>query len=193
MRYFEQLSISDLKSKVLAAQRKFVIAHSDKANTWTETELEEDWDTSDYYKLNNKLNNDARKIFMDHSQVSIETFLLLPNLLGYNMLGEFSFLGLLSGDPSKLPIYWLIYWDGKMLRAYVPEKGNAANGAGYFGFYNTINKIYNSLPEEWDDEVVAIKEKYNLNSLEEAYLNKHLFYNRDEIVKDITERIIKRK
>lgn len=49
-------------------------------------------------------------------QLGLHTF---PNGLTY--------WGFLAGGDWEHPVYWIVYWDGKKLRAYVPTHGNPWN------------------------------------------------------------------
>lgn len=46
-------------------------------------------------------------------------------LLGYQEFGNVSFIGFISNDCEEcLPYYTIIYWDGKVIKYYIPTKGN---------------------------------------------------------------------
>lgn len=48
-------------------------------------------------------------------------------LLGYRQWGDLTFLGGGSGGDWEMPVFWLIYYDGKKLRGYIPKDGNIWN------------------------------------------------------------------
>ena len=37
------------------------------------------------------------------------------------------FKGIMAGGDWELPVFWMVYWDGRALRAYVPTDGNLYN------------------------------------------------------------------
>lgn len=49
------------------------------------------------------------------------------DLLGYRQWGDLTFLGGSSGGDWEQPVFWIIYYDGKHLRGYVPKDGNVYN------------------------------------------------------------------
>lgn len=52
----------------------------------------------------------------------------IKSLGGYQTLDNgFTFYGQMAGGDWENPIFFLIYWDGKQLRGYIPEKGNTWN------------------------------------------------------------------
>ena len=49
-------------------------------------------------------------------------------LLGYQTLENgFTFLGAEAGNDCGAPIFYVIYWDGKTIRCYIPVRGNEVN------------------------------------------------------------------
>ena len=52
-------------------------------------------------------------------------FEVLPNSFGLYRDKKVSFLGgWLKLPDGKFPLFFMVYWDGESLRAYIPEKGN---------------------------------------------------------------------
>lgn len=50
------------------------------------------------------------------------------NLMGYHTLGNgLTFCGMCAGGDWEHPVFFIIYWDGKKLRAYIPTDGNPWN------------------------------------------------------------------
>jgi len=37
------------------------------------------------------------------------------------------YAGIMAGGDWECPVFWIIYWDGKRLRGYVPTDGNPYN------------------------------------------------------------------
>ena len=49
-------------------------------------------------------------------------------LMGYHQEANgFTFLGCSAGDDSDYPLFFIVYWDGTKLRAYIPTEGNLWN------------------------------------------------------------------
>lgn len=55
----------------------------------------------------------------------------LNQLLGFNTFKidnkDFVFLGFMAGGDWEVPVHFIIYWDGKKLRGYIPTDGNPWN------------------------------------------------------------------
>ena len=50
------------------------------------------------------------------------------DLVGFRSLDNgFTFLGITSGGDWESPVFWIVYWDGKGLRGYIPTDGNCFN------------------------------------------------------------------
>lgn len=58
------------------------------------------------------------------------------HLVGYQEIGDVAFLGVLAGGDWEFPVFFIIYWDGKRLRAYVPSDGNRYNRKAKSAFGN---------------------------------------------------------
>lgn len=108
-RVFVPISVDDLKSKILAA-------------------CGEDGDL-DYARLTPTVEMDLAKVKFDTENITSENYTFGPTpLLGYKKLSNgMSYYGVCAGGDWETPVFFLIYWDGKKLRGYVPEKGNLWN------------------------------------------------------------------
>lgn len=50
------------------------------------------------------------------------------NLVGYHTIGEtFSFIGCMAGGDWENPLFFIVYYDGKVMRGYIPVYGNTYN------------------------------------------------------------------
>lgn len=50
------------------------------------------------------------------------------SLMGYHSEANgFTYLGCSAGDDSDYPLFFVVYWDGNKLRAYIPTEGNLWN------------------------------------------------------------------
>lgn len=55
---------------------------------------------------------------------------------GYQVLDGFPFWGFTAGGDWEHPIYFIVYWDGKKLRAYIPTEGNPFNTSTRWAYGN---------------------------------------------------------
>lgn len=67
----------------------------------------------------NKLNVSCENIDIDEQE---------DNLLGFHTLSNgFTFFGYTAGGDWGVPVFMIVYWDGKKLRGYTPTGGNLIN------------------------------------------------------------------
>lgn len=102
---------------------------------------------------NSKIMKDLTKI--DFTCENIDTERNNGNLLGFQTLySGFSFVGCIAHDDHELAVFFIIYWDGKAFRAYIPNNGNV---------YNTYNK--SAFGADYDEDLRWMKDtfpgKYN--------------------------------
>lgn len=72
------------------------------------------------------------------------------SLSGYHTLDNgFTFYGCMAGGDWESPILFIVYWDGKMLRGYIPSKGNT---------WNTINK--SALGNDEDKDLAFLRKRF---------------------------------
>lgn len=72
---------------------------------------------------------DLRKVEFDMENVAYESreFSIGSDdkIMGYQTLDNgFTFRGYAAGGDWECPVFFIIYWDGKKLRGYIPEDGN---------------------------------------------------------------------
>jgi len=124
------------------------------------------------------------------------------DLLGYQVINGISFIGGAMGGDWEEPVYFIIYWDGKNLRGYIPTKGNTFNieCKAAFGSLEESDK-YESLCEKYGtdyegDLIDRIKKqelslrhsKELVDSIKDT--NDVMFWiNWDGVLEDITARI----
>jgi len=140
--------------------------------------------------------------------------------LGFNRVGDLSFLGLLAGGAWEDPVFFIIYYDGKELRGYVPIAGNifrndikAAFGSDMDDKYFSELTVNDPLlavtrKKEYNNQKVRARKQENVKFLKD-YLNfsddtlskvkydyiggidyKTFDFDWDWIIKDITSKII---
>lgn len=62
------------------------------------------------------------------SDIKVEFDLENYNFEGYKTLSNgLTYLGCSAGGDWEYPVFFIVYWDGKKLRAYVPTEGNPWN------------------------------------------------------------------
>ena len=94
-----------------------------------------------------------------------------PNLLGINTLENgLTFLGCMAGGDWEYPLFFIIYFDGKDLRGYVPCYGNPVNldFKCAFGSENECDNYYDVLETE-DYKRFLIKYEQEYEGEDEEY------------------------
>lgn len=97
----------------------------------------------------------------------------LPNGLTY--------FGITAGGDWETPLFFIIYWDGKKLRGYVPTDGNP---------WNVINKIAYG-----NDEDQIHQARKDVADIAKRFPGKHkddIDVDCNQIISDITARILPR-
>ena len=129
-RTFVPISIDELKQKIQTVWAK----HPD----YTE-------DTKDDYLL--RFQELTPQVIRDLGKVSFSTENLeYENGKGYSNSGSITgyhrldnglaFLGISAGGDWELPLFFIIYWDGKRLRGYIPTDGNPWNTDTHMAYGN---------------------------------------------------------
>lgn len=121
-----------------------------------------------YYLLENcpKLRKDISKVTFDFENYEMTQQSGYCDLCGYHTLDNgLTFLGVGAGGDWEFPVFFIIYYDGKNLRGYIPENGNV---------YNKITKTAFGSENESDIELDIIKHKKKIlemfsNKTEEDY------------------------
>lgn len=94
-------------------------------------------------------------------------------LMGYRTLKNgMNILGLCAGGDWEEPVFFILYWDGKKIRGYVPTKGNPWNT-------KTMQAYGNDYPEGTDDDNKALRDDLPINKN----------FDEDMIEEDIMNRI----
>jgi hypothetical protein len=89
----------------------------------------------------------------------------------------------MGGDWEE-PILFMVYWDGKTFRGYIPERGNQ---------YNRDTKGALGNNEEADEAFIRKQFKDEIeNGTEYSKIKKNIRYNKDACIADFEARI-KRK
>lgn len=62
-------------------------------------------------------------------------------IVGFHQLdNQFAFLGVEAGGDWQYPVFFIVYWDGKSLRGYIPKNGNSWNTATMEAYGNNAEK-----------------------------------------------------
>jgi hypothetical protein len=106
----------------------------------------------------------------EHVQRDIKVKFDLENLniIGYHNDNGFVYLEAVGGGDWEQPVSFIIYWDGKKLRGYVPTKGNP---------WNSLTKEAYGNDEALDEKDVKKRRT-------------EVFHDDDLMKKDISERIL---
>jgi len=92
------------------------------------------------------LSKDLSKVEFDFENWSIDAEQNFgpAEIVGYRtLLNGMPFLGVSAGGDWETPLVFIIYWDGKSLRAYIPTDGNP---------WNTDTKMAYGNDEDADDK-----------------------------------------
>jgi hypothetical protein len=110
----------------------------------------------------------------------------VKDLVGYHMLSNgMPVLGISAGGDWEYPIFFCIYFDGKKLRAYIPEKGNTWNTDTKKAFGNDYKADLKNARKRWPVQYPPDLEVDEDEDIEPIG-------NTDEMAKDIMDRIVKK-
>ena len=135
-----------------------------------------------YKFITPQVEKDLKKVKFDTGNITSESYKFgAKDMLGYNTFPNgMPYLGVCAGGDWEIPVFFCIYWDGKKLRGYIPEKGN---------MYNITTKQAYGNDNEADLKDLRKRFPYNTHFDVEDYDNA---WNCDEMEKDIVERIVKK-
>lgn len=168
-RFFAEISSVDLRNKCIDA-----------------TNEDEEANYVDVRVLKDKLAKDMKVDFDTENTSFGASDRVGPNgLMGLVSLGNgFTFWGMCAGGDWEHPVYWIVYWDGKKLRAYVPTNGNPWNTDTKQAFGNNDAMDLKNAKKRWPEEFK--------NSTEED-MDGAFDFDSGLILNDILERIEAKK
>ena len=107
-------------------------------------------------KDNEQVKKDLQKVEFDIKNVTIDSIsnknsACIENTFIKTLDNGFSYVGLLSNNDNEYPVYFILYWDGTMLRGYVPEEGNIFNKLTYEAVGHDKLSDYMYILSELDD------------------------------------------
>ena len=115
-RYFVPISATELREKILKAWTKS--ANYAGLEATAETAIP-------YHRLSSQVIKDLSKVYFTGERSSTEE---AARITGYHTLSNgFAYLGVVVESREEAPFFYVIYWDGKKLRAYIPSAGNTWN------------------------------------------------------------------
>lgn len=127
MRYFAPITKAELKNKIIETYR------TNPDSDYEDFEPGEDFTSGlqmFYQVLTSTIEKDLKKVGFDQENVNdnekdAHTY---ADIVGYHTLSNgLTYLGIEAGGDWEIPVFYIIYWDGKNLRAYIPKEGNLWN------------------------------------------------------------------
>jgi len=108
--------------------------------------------------LEGKVEKDLKKVDFDWENYEYspgETYCDEDDIGGFHTLENgLTYLGVTAGGDWEWPLFFIIYWDGKKLRGYIPKKGNVWNSITKTAYGNDCGE-----PEDVTD-LADIKKKF---------------------------------
>jgi hypothetical protein len=135
-RYFAPITPDQLKQKIVEAYNK--CEHCEEDVT-----VEEVYSGKKHISLmylNEKVKKDLAKVTFDGENEYIiprDFDVRKHDIIGINTLPNgMVFNGVMAGGDWEQPIFYIIYWDGKSLRGYIPTDGNPYNRSTKMAYGN---------------------------------------------------------
>lgn len=132
-RHFELITVDELKKRIEACR------------------LKDEW--VDYRRLTPTVEKDLDKVRFDCENITNEdTKFGSEAILGYHTLPNgMPILGVCAGGDWESAVFFCIYWDGKKLRGYIPEKGNLWNTDTNQAYGNDDEADFKNAKKRWPD------------------------------------------
>jgi hypothetical protein len=116
----------------MAGGRKFTPLSPDEAEAKIHSSLymgtvDGPWEIPDYFT--SQITKDISKVNFDFENFECsQEALRYKGLAGFHTLSNgLTFLGCVAGGDWQYPVFFIVYYDGKKLRGYVPKNGNNWN------------------------------------------------------------------
>lgn len=125
---------------------------------------------------NASIRDDLRKVqfdFENYSSPDEDPNEYDKRIVGFHQLPNgMPFVGCWAGGDWEMPVYFILYWDGKKIRGYIPESGNTFNVKSRTAYGSEGD----SEIEFTDEELAAFEEAADQHDGwpkpdEDAYLN----------------------
>lgn len=132
-RFFAPISIPELRKKI-------------------EAFADDNGDFS-YHILKEKLDKDL-KVEFDLENTDAE-----GDMCGYKTLKDtgMTYLGVTAGGDWEHPVFFVVYWDGKKIRGYVPTNGNPWNTTTKQAYGNDDAADLKDAKKRWPQEYVGVE------------------------------------
>lgn len=99
-------------------------------------------------------------------------------LMGIKTINGLTFCGCIAGGDWESPVFFIVYLDGKKLRAYVPKEGNPWNTTTKSAYGNDeesdLKNAKKRYPDLYDDSDEEDLEFYNI-PFDEVAIQKDIF------------------
>lgn len=139
--------------------------------------------------LTSTVENDLSKVAFDTENITgiDDSHTFGPDeLIGFHVLPNgMPYLGVAAGGDWEIPVFFIIYWDGKKLRGYIPEKGNLWNTTTKAAYGNDETADLKNCCKRWPDHFNMDMEPYDATDGLDHY-------DRYELENDIMERIVEK-
>ena len=196
-RYFVPITEDELKQKIAekVAGHAALESHIEKScvfsaqNLFKRNSRESCYAMSWMKRLTPQIQKDLSKIEFDDENLYFTESQCQGDDCGIKTLDNgLTYLGAYGGGDWELPVYFIIYWDGKKLRGYIPTDGNVFNHYTKMAF-GSGQDYEGDLPEGIDEEEDI--DGYELNK---RYGDPEAepYFDMPKIVEDIKKRILKK-
>lgn len=185
-RVFAALSIDELKIKLDESARRGGEVDDDDIEA-------RNFSSYPLTTLSPAIEKDLSKVQFDTENMDMESGYgtqVGASLVGFHTLENgLSFLGVTAGGDWESPLFFILYWDGKALRGYIPTEGNP---------WNTSQKAAYGNNEESDDgkedDLSNMRKRYPAaKDLRDEDIYSAITMDFDKIRADILERLVPKK
>ena len=141
-------------------------------------------DDNDNKLFTSIVEKDLSKVKFDTENMTNDGYVFGPtSILGYQLLSnKMPYYGVCAGGDWEIPLFFIIYWDGKKLRGYVPEDGNLWNTDTKEAYGNDDTADLKNARKRWPDDEYLKSDDVDLD----GYFDN---YDCEAIHKDIIKRI----
>lgn len=145
------------------------------------------WNEFHPTELTDQIEMDLKKVEFDLENIEYtarDAYKGLKDIVGFHTLPNgMPYLGIIAGGDWEFPIFFMIYWDGKKLRGYIPTKGNPWN--------RKAKSAYGNDEESDTADIKRILSEMGKPVPDDDYLeaHDHLDHDTQAIIEDIMERI----
>jgi hypothetical protein len=175
-RIFVPIGPEELKEKIEAA--------------WTKlTPNKDERSRYEIRELTPTVQKDLRKVGFDMENTEWETSYWGNPKVGYQKLPNgLSYFGVVAGGDWESPVFFIIYWDGKQLRGYIPKDGNPWNKNTHEAYGNDDDADREAFKKIYEEELKKIPED-QVNEALENFMTSGIPFDEAKIVADIQDRI----